>query len=386
MYNPTSGPINLSGWSLRALDGTPNISLANITLTSGQFYLLERSADTVVSDVTANQIFTGDIGNSGEVLQLYNSSGVCVDTANSNGGEWPAGTSSPGFYSMERRGVVSDSDTAWFTNVNAASWTKHDARGTSSANFLIHGTPGYANWAFSVTATPSPTGAPRTPTPRPTATRTPTLPPPPPLIGINEFVPRPGHDWNHDGFVNTNDEYIELLNHGVIPVSLSGYTLDDESSPNSSPPFSLPAVTLQPGERIVFYGSQSGLLLSDGGGDVRLLKPGGSVEDAYNYTVVRYPDQAFCRLPDNGGLDDWNQSCFPTPGLKNALGSGVFSPPVSDEEELLCPLADIMPRDFILAECPSFGNIWSRYYWDKNGWLGELIIPNVDSQWDVFAD
>jgi hypothetical protein len=45
-----------------------------------------------------------------------------------------------------------------------------------------------------------------------------------------------------------------------------------------------------------------------------------------------------------------------------------------------------MPRDFILAECPSFGNIWSRYYWDKNGWLGEMIIPNVDSQWDVFAD
>jgi hypothetical protein len=384
LYNPTSGPVNLNGWILRALDGTPNIPLANVNLGAGQFYLLERSADTVVSDVSATQIFTGDVGNSGEVLQLYNSSGVCVDTANSNGDAWPAGTSSTTFYSMERRGVVSDSDTAWITNVNSASWTKHDARGTSSTDYLIHGTPGYANWAIAVTATPSlqPTN-----TPRPTATRTLTPPPPPPLIAINEFVPRAGHDWNSDGVVNVGDEFIELLNHGVIPVNLSGYILDDESSPDSSPPYPLPAVTLQPGERIVFYGSATGLLLSDGGGDVRLLEPpGGQVGDAYNYEVVRHPDQSFCRLPDNGGLDDWNENCFPTPGLKNALGSGVLAPPASSEEERLCPIADTMPSDFILAECPLFGNIWSRYYWDEKGWFGELIIPNVDSQWDVFVD
>lgn len=384
LYNPTSGPINLDGWNLRALDGTPNISLANFDLGAGQFYLLERSADTVVSDVPANQIFTGDIGNSGEVLQLYNSSGVCVDTANSNGGAWPAGTSSSTFYSMERRGVVSDSDSAWFTNVNAASWTKHDARGTSSANFLIHGTPGYANWAFSVTATPSPIPS-ITKVPTKFRTATPLPPPPPPLIAINEFVPRPGHDWNNDGVINVGDEYIELLNHGVIPVTLSGYTLDDEVNIGSTP-FPLPAVTLQPGERIVFYGSQTGLLLSDGGDGVRLLKPNGQLGDAYNYTVVRHPDQSYCRLPDNGGLDDWNENCFPTPGLKNALGGNVPNPPASGGVEPLCPISDTLPRDFILAECPPFGNIWSRFYWDEEGWLGEKILPDVDSQWDVFVD
>jgi len=227
----------------------------------------------------------------------------------------------------------------------------------------------------------------RTNTPRPTATSTPLPPPPPPLIAINEFVPRPGHDWNNDGVINIGDEYIELLNHGVIPVNLSGYTLDDESTIDSSSPYSLPSVTLQPGERIVFYGKETGLLLSDGGGDVRLLKPGGGeVGDAYNYKVVRHPDQAFCRLPDNGGLDDWNENCFPTPGLKNALGSTVLNPPVSGSEEPLCPISDTLPRDFVLAECPLFGNIWSRYYWDEKGWFGEMVIPNVESQWDVFVD
>jgi hypothetical protein len=279
---------------------------------------------------------------------------------------------------------VSDSDSAWITNVNAASWTKHDARGTSSADYLIHGTPGYANWAISVTPTPSPIPS-VTKVPTKVRTSTPLPPPPPPLIAINEFVPRPGHDWNNDGVINVGDEYIELLNHGVIPVTLSGYTLDDEVNIGSTP-FSLPAVTLQPGERIVFYGSQTGLLLSDGGDGVRLLKPNGQLGDAYNYTVVRYPDQSYCRLPDNGGLDDWNENCFPTPGLKNALSGGAPNPPVSGGAEPLCPISDTLPSDFILAECPPFGNIWSRFYWDQTGWLGEKILPDVESQWDVFVD
>lgn len=221
---------------------------------------------------------------------------------------------------MERRAVVSDSDTAWITNVNSASWTKHDARGTVLTNYLIHGTPGYGNWAFSVTVTPSPipsnTSAPtnlKTSTPAPTA-----LPPPPPLIAISEFVPRPAHDWNQDGVINVGDEYIEVINHGVIDVNLSGYSLDDDANIGSVP-YRLPAVTLKPGERRVFYGKETGLLLSDGGDGVRLLKPNGQLGDAYNYTVVRYPDQAYCRLPDDGGLDPWSEKCFPTPGLKNSL-------------------------------------------------------------------
>jgi hypothetical protein len=303
--------INLNGWVLKAVDNTPNIALANVNLAPGGYYLLERTDDATVSDVTASQIFTGDLGNSNEVLQLYNSSGICVDTANSNSGAWPAGTTTT-LGTMERRGVVSDSDTAWFTNVNSASWTKHDARGTSSTNYLIHGTPGGPNWAFSVTATPSPVPT-NTLKPTPFRTSTPAPLPPPPLIGINEFVPRPGHDWNNDGVVNVGDEYIELINHGVIAVDLSGYSLDDEANIGSDP-FRLPSVILKPGERIVFYGADTGLLLSDGGDGVRLLKPNGQLGDAYNYTVVKYPDQAYCRMPDNGGLDDWNTNCFATPG------------------------------------------------------------------------
>ena len=225
-----------------------------------------------------------------------------------------------------------------------------------------------------------------TPRPTPTRTRTPTPLPPAPLVAINEFVPRPAHDWNLDGVINTDDEYIELINHGVVDVSLSGYSLDDEVNIGSNP-YRLPSVTLKPGERRVFYGSETGLLLSDGGDGVRLLKPNGQLVDAYNYFVVRFPDQSYCRLPDNGGLDDWNQNCFPTPGLQNSLSGSTVNPPTSGGEEPLCPIADTLPNDFVLAECLPFGNnIWNSAYWDKFGWFGERYLPESPGKWPVFAD
>ncbi len=218
-----------------------------------------------------------------------------------------------------------------------------------------------------------------------TPTRTPTPPPPPPLIAINEFVPRPGHDWNGDGVVNVGDEFIELINHGVIDVNLSGYTLDDEVNIGSTP-FRLPSITMRPGERRVFYGSETNLLLSDGGDGVRLIRPNGQLGDAFNYRVVRFPDQSYCRLPDNGGLDDWNQNCFPTPGLQNSIGSTV-NPPASGDPNNLCPIADTLPNDFMLAECPPFGvNIWNPAYWDRTGWYGERFLPESPGKWNVFVD
>ncbi len=256
---------------------------------------------------------------------------------------------------------------------------------TISGNCLIPAdteTPSITNTSpFTPTRTPTVT---RTPTKVPTATKTPT-PAPAELVAINEFVPRPGRDWNNDGLINSGDEFIELINHGTISVNLSGWTLDDEANVGSKP-YVLPSRVIQPGERIVYYGSQTGLLLSDGGDGVRLLKPNGSLIDAYNYKVVNYPDQSFCRLPDNGGLDSWNTNCYPTPGLSNSLGSGPGSSS-SGTVDALCPIADTLPQEFYLAECNPFGNnIWSRFYWDNTGWYGEMNLPNINGKWDVFAD
>lgn len=378
LYNPGATTVSLAGWVLKAVDGTPTINLPGDSIPPGGYYLLERTDDTTISNITADFIYSGDLGNSNEILQLFNSSNQLIDTANSNGAAWPAGSSST-YGSMERRGAVADSDTAWITNTGVVK------NGLAANGTPINGTPKSANWATMVTATPSATPTrTRTPTSQPTASRTPTSVPAQ-LVAINEFVPRPGRDWNNDGLINTGDEFIELINHGTISVNLSGWTLDDEANTGSDP-YVLTSRVLQPGERIVFYASVTGLLLSDGGDGVRLLKPNGGLVDAFNYTVVNYPDQSFCRLPDNGGLDDWNRNCYPTPGLPNSLGSAPGAS-ASDADRALCPIADTLPLEFFLAECAPFGNnIWSRFYWDHTGWYGEMNLPNVDGKWEIFVD
>lgn len=389
LYNPGSTSVNLVGWILRSSDGNPTINLTG-SIPPGGYYLLERGDDTTVSDIPADQIYPGDsstaLNNNGEVLQLFDPQNRLIDSANSNGFSWPAGLAST-FGTMERRGVITDSDTAWITNTGVISWgldagiPNGCTTSCTTAPRALRGTPKHLNWATLVTPTPSIT--PTTP-PKATATKTPIPPPPPPLVAINEFLPRPGRDWNNDGFVNTGDEFIEIINHGTISVNLGGYTLDDEANVGSKP-FALPSITLAPGERIVFYGSKTGLLLSDGGDGVRLLKPNGSVMDAYNYPLASYPDQSFCRLPDNGGLDDWNRTCFPSPGLRNSAGG---APGVgSGAETSFCPVADTLPLDFYLAECTPFGNnIWSRPYWDDTGWFGEQPLKNYPGKWEIFLD
>jgi hypothetical protein len=420
-----------------------------------------RAGRLTVRDGT-DQITQPVVFNTGERLYLKDNSGNTIDTANLDGGLWPAGVASPTYASMERFSGSVDGPTAWVTYGGTIP-VAHDRNSGA-----IKGTPGQPNWITTVTITtitadtPDPsiindnvnvkvtvTGGTTTPTgtvaitgantnctitlsagsgscnvkfttignrtltatysgdsthpassdtephqvlavppPPPTITRTPTPLPPPPLIAINEFVPRPGHDWNGDGIVNVGDEYIELLNHGVVDVDLSGYTLDDEVNIGSTP-YRLPAVVMKPGERLVFFGKDTGLLLSDGGDGVRLLKPNGQLGDAYNYRVVRHPDHTYCRYPDNGGADDWNTNCFPTPGLQNAL-SGSFTPPPDGDgvaADSACPLSDTQPDDFIWAECQPFGqNIFRPAFWDKTGWFGERYLPESPGKWPVFVD
>ena len=461
LYNPSATEIDLDGWVLRSNDNTPNIALSG-TMPPGSFLVLARNAGTFQSPVNYQVESSINLSDSGEILTLVDTNpdpDRIIDTANSDGGTWPAGTAASTYASMERIGVTNQ----WIT-YGGSTVVAYDRN-----NNPVRGTPGRSNWISGITITtitadtPDPSlvnqnvsvsvnviGGMTVPTgivsitgtnsnctitltsasagrgsctvrftstgskniiatysgdashpassdtelhtvsitvPTRTPTRVPTLPPPPPLLVINEFVPRPGHDWNMDGVINTNDEYIEILNHGVIDVNLNGYSLDDEVNIGSTP-FRLPAdVTLKPGERRVFYGSETGLLLSDGGDGVRLLRPNGQLMDAYNYRVARFPDHTYCRMPDNGGADDWNENCFPTPGLQNSLSGSAVNPPTSGDAENLCPIADTLPEDFLYAECLPFGNnIWNPAYWDRFGWYNERNLPESPGKWPVFVD
>lgn len=394
LFNNTTEPVDLNGWRLRsyrysggdfylnlniALTGVIQPRDANATQgnTSG-YYLLETRTNAVNypgGNDPQGQIYTGSLYNTGEILLLcspynlqvafncnVNTKNQIVDfvngSLNTNGSikPWAAGSSTT-YGSMERKNVLSDEETAYFTHTGLTPRSGQDANGNA-----IKGTPGHPNWAFTVTATPriTPTLTPtRTPTRRPAAA---------PILEINEILARAGTDWNNDGSVDVYDEYIEVINYGTVSLNLSGYRLDDYELDASGKvianAFTLPSQTLQPGEKAVFYGSQTGIRLDDSGDTVRLLRSNGDVVDARTYPIVKALDWSICRYRD--GFVSWVMGCFPTPGLPNQL-TGSLPVSTSNGQPLhVCVLADSVPMEFVLAECGESGlGIWNPFYWDS---------------------
>ena len=86
LLNSGASSVDLSGWTLVASDGSPTITLSG-SIAGGGLYLLERTDDDSVAGVTADQFYTGALGNGGEILTLMNASGAAVDTV-TGGTNW----------------------------------------------------------------------------------------------------------------------------------------------------------------------------------------------------------------------------------------------------------------------------------------------------------
>ncbi len=136
LYNNSSLSIDLTGWSLKAADGTPDISLVGIIPAKG-YFLLERTDDQTIKDLKADQIYTGALENTSEDFQLRDALGNLIDSVpcETNGG-WFAGEKD-GAYTMERTDTGSAGSTKnnWHTN-DGITRNGTDAEGNS-----INGTP-----------------------------------------------------------------------------------------------------------------------------------------------------------------------------------------------------------------------------------------------------
>jgi hypothetical protein len=170
LFNITDQPINLSGWSLIALDGELAVTLTGV-INAEDYFLLERTDDNTVSDIPADVIYTGAMDESGETLQLLDVAGNLIDTANLAGGPWPAGSLGPGYYSMERVDpVLPDIPTNWADN-NGVIHNGLDAGGDP-----LNGTSRQpnSNTLDPPEVVPTPTEAPTSSAPSPTPTESPT--------------------------------------------------------------------------------------------------------------------------------------------------------------------------------------------------------------------
>ncbi len=379
LYNPNAWDINVNkDWELDGAAGTDGkITLKGI-VKAHCFMVLMRRAGTfkklpTVRGCKAITVVDNKMHlyTTGGILSLYYKGSHQIDSANSNGGAWPAGRGGTSVNaidraSMERSTTNEVNDGGWITFVGPPKEPEvlvYDAQ-----NFVVKGTPGESNWAYTVTATPSPTA---------THYKTPTARPPTPFahMVINEFLPRAGYDWNQDGAVDVYDEFVELKNLGPINAQLNGWRIS-VISPGGPSSYTISGVTLKPGERIVFYSLKTGLSLYDSGGTVRLVNNSSIVIDARSYGAVSSPDQSTCRLPDGYY---WRFPCFPTPGNENSeTGELPVPPPVIASQPPPCLLADIVPEPFKQAECYGFGaGVFNPAYWDDQSGFQDFPVPDV---------
>ncbi|MBX4189890.1 lamin tail domain-containing protein [Candidatus Parcubacteria bacterium] len=140
LYNDSGYAVKLTGWMLKALDGSPSISLEG-TIQAHGYYLIERTDDTTVLDVSADLVsaFGHGLSNAGENLILIDNHNEIMDQVDCSGG-WFAGDNTSKS-SMERKSAESLGGASgnWVTN-NGTLKNGHDQAGNT-----IGGTPKQSN-------------------------------------------------------------------------------------------------------------------------------------------------------------------------------------------------------------------------------------------------
>lgn len=146
LYNNSAFPIELENWVLQTPDGRVRIQLRG-TIQSNGYFLLEHPSNATILDIPADQLFTQALSDESDSLELIAPDGTIIDTANDNGGAWPAGFRLRGIIAcMERiNPQVEDMDDNWDNN-NTLKRNGLDANGQP-----INCTPRAANSVRQVT-------------------------------------------------------------------------------------------------------------------------------------------------------------------------------------------------------------------------------------------
>jgi beta-lactamase superfamily II metal-dependent hydrolase len=141
LYNPTAQAVSLAGWKIVDDDGAQVYNLSG-SIPAGGYYLIER-AQTATSVAADLIISTLSLANTGDKLQLQNSTGQAVDTVNGVGGAWYTGDNTTAHRTMERVSatVLTDSAANWRSNNGVK------RNGTDSGGAVINGTPKAKNSA-----------------------------------------------------------------------------------------------------------------------------------------------------------------------------------------------------------------------------------------------
>ncbi|MFA6410761.1 MAG: lamin tail domain-containing protein [Candidatus Buchananbacteria bacterium] len=272
LYNPTNQAVDLTGWRLEAEDGSPKINL-NGTIEAGGYFLLERTDDDTVPEKTADQIFTGSFGNSGEWLKLYNQNNNLVDQINALG-TWPGG----------------DNDTKQtLERLDLNSWqTSFDAGGTpkaqnSSQTTIEEPEPETQSQAETPTVITGETSAQKG------------------QITITEIFPNPQNN-------NFGQEFFELKNTSQTNIDLTDWKITNLAKQK----FILPSLIMTPGCSVAFDRNQTNLALNNFNEKITLYSKDGKIIDQAGFKTAAPADQSYQK--NSEGQWSWENI---SPGKEN---------------------------------------------------------------------
>ncbi len=243
LYNNTNFPVNLDGWKLKAVDGAPEITLSE-TIQPNGFYILERTDDTTIPNITADQIYTGALGNNGEHLRLFDNQSNLIDEVNC-ANSWSAGDNATK-QTMERVGPISSN---WQTSKNPG------------------GTPKTEN-SILTQYEPEPKESQESKPEEQTQTY-------PTGIIFNEILPSPeGPD--------SENEWIELFNKNDFNVDLSNWKIKD--SIGTVTIYTFPKnTTIKNKSYLVILRPETKIILNNDADSLNLIQPNNKVIDVVSY-------------------------------------------------------------------------------------------------------
>jgi hypothetical protein len=360
LFNPSGAPVFIGNWSIRrsvdcggAVTSPLAVIASSVVLKAGEHYLLKSNFQSSLGN--ADQSFHPNLTDSGGI-GIFDDDGNMIDAVGMcNTTQFREGTNLQPLLenkdqSYERLpgGLTACYDTgnneADFSNISPATPLNRSAPITLCAGVMTY--------------TPT-----RTPTLTPTRTPTRTATTIPGFVIINEFLPHPHSDWNEDGQINVNDEFIELINLSPAPVNIRNWKLDNGAGTKS---FVLPDMSMLPRQILVFFRFETGIPLSDGGGTVRLTKSDGRTADLFNYPPVEAMDKTWCRIFSGTGFLTF--ACDPTPGRPNVVANPTpaATPTLSETPAVNpCILPDTAPSGIVSVECDGAG-----------GGIGQLPTSN----------
>ncbi|OGZ67518.1 MAG: hypothetical protein A3C58_02080 [Candidatus Staskawiczbacteria bacterium RIFCSPHIGHO2_02_FULL_34_10] len=302
LKNTTSNIINLDGWLLKTTDNKIKVYLTGQIPIQG-FYLLERTDDDSVPNITADFIYKGALNNSGQSLELYdNANNLINDLAFTL--NWPAGDNTTK-QTMER--------------TDTGAWQTSDSP---------NGTPKAKNSSRTIESPPTQKEADVEIKINVESQETPDIKVYPSGVLLNEIIPAP------EGSDETN-EWIEIYNLNNFTVDISGWSLQDKEG--SITIYVFPKETkLQADEYFILKRPETKITLNNDKDTLDLILPNKEIADSISYKNAP-KNQSYNKIypvrneVSNGAPSDWPTSNASrndvgwqwsknlTPGMKNNI-------------------------------------------------------------------